>query len=101
MRSGCPTSYSELHQADSWIQATDATSDYFVEAPACDDTWWRNGIDASIGAMPQPAPDGSAFVGGGNQPGYVEYVGACLLSPLQAGELHAIAELSMDGVGVC
>ena len=87
----CPTTFSQLFRAVTWVQATGATSDYMVGAPTCDDSWFRDGIISQIGEIPQQATDGDAFVGSIKQvPGrdYYEYIGACLLSPLIAGNVY-------------
>ena len=86
--SGCPTTFSQLSFADTWIQATDATSDYFIGAPTCDETWFING--AELGPMPHHAPDGDAFVGAAMVDAtYIEYIGACLTTPLAAGTAYS------------
>ncbi len=68
----CPSSWSQLNCADTWIQASDATSDYFN---TCDYT----------GAAPQPFPNGNGVAGFFPLTNWKEYIGACLLNPLQAG----------------
>jgi hypothetical protein len=93
--SGCPTSYSQLGFADTWLQATDATSDYFIGGATCPESSWSFG-DLKI---PQGASDGDAFVGAINYDGfqgpngYIEYVGACLKTPLSKGVAYT---LTMD-----
>src|SRR5680860_184376 len=49
----CPSSYSQLNCADTWIQATDATSDYF-------NCGYSFGAADNVGLTP---PDGSGYVG--------------------------------------
>lgn len=90
--SGCPTSFTQLSFANTWLQATGATSDYWIGAPTCTDSW-KVGI-GGIGGMPQKASDGDAFVGSikSGAP-YFEYVGACLKSPLLSGVNYT---LTMD-----
>lgn len=75
-----PQSYSELNCADTWQQATNATSDYFHSSSYMPIV------------VPQPIPDGDACVGGylvknyqGPGMHYMEYIGACLPEPLLAG----------------
>ncbi|MCO5268441.1 MAG: PKD domain-containing protein [Brumimicrobium sp.] len=95
-RNCCPTSFSQLNCAQTWMQATSATSDYF----AC---------GYSFGAANQAgisAADGSAYIGAIFQNGWREYVGSCLLSPLLAGETYVldfnIASFPITGMGgVC
>lgn len=86
-----PTSSSQLDRAQSWVQATDATSDYFSLSNYPD----REDIE---GYLNPPPPNGSDhFVGGwrgfdrprtdpvtGETQEYVEYVGGCLLDPIVA-----------------
>ncbi len=83
----CPSSRSQLHCADSWIQASEATTDLLHTCG------WMGWDDLP---PPLPFPDGDACVGfrngrpaGPNEPGsnpnWKEYAGACLLSPLKAG----------------
>ncbi len=75
-----PQSYSELNCADTWQQATNATSDYFLS------------LSYMPIVVPQPIPNGDACVGGylvknylGPGQHYMEYIGACLPEPLLAG----------------
>lgn len=81
-----PASFSDLDCADDWIQASDATSDYFHV----------NGFyppGHNIPQPPLPTPDGDAFVGfydnndhiNGVNTVYKEYVGACLFAPMEIG----------------
>ncbi len=79
----CPQWRSELHCAETWIQASEATTDYIH---TCGWMGWENL------PPPQPFPDGDAIVGfrngrfgQENVPGWKEYAGACLLGPLRAG----------------
>ena len=68
----CPNTWSQLNCADTWIQASDATSDYFN---TCNYT----------GASPLPYPNGNGIAGFYPLTNWKEYIGACLLNPLQAG----------------
>jgi hypothetical protein len=104
---GCPTSFSQLYLAETWVQATEGTSDYWIEAPTCDDQYWRNGI-GGIGAMPRNATYGDAFVGSikirEDYYEYYEYIGACLNGTIVAGveytfELDVTAALGNDMYG--
>lgn len=89
-----PISVSELNCAAGWSQATDATSDYFRE----------EGIWPDI--IPEPVPDGSAVAGflvtiNAPIPGeagidYLEYIGACLNSPMLAGQSYTL-QFSLAG----
>jgi hypothetical protein len=92
--SGCPTTYSQLFMADTWLQATDATSDYFIGGATCPESSWNFGALQ----LPQGASDGDAFVGAinSNHQGdnnYIEYIGACLKIPLSKGVAYT---LTMD-----
>ena len=91
-----PTSFSELACATTWEQATAATSDYFLNVGG---GLWIEGI-------PQPLPDGIALAGfiaadsiddSGNFFQYAEYLGACLLSPMQAGVQYTL-QMALAGM---
>ncbi|MBP7515628.1 MAG: PKD domain-containing protein, partial [Flavobacteriales bacterium] len=74
-----PASYSQLDCADGWDQATFATSDYFL-APGYMPPW-----------IPQPLPGGgSGCVGGYFCHDYMEYIGGCLLAPMEAGTSYSL-----------
>jgi gliding motility-associated-like protein len=79
-RSCCPTGYSQLNCADTWIQASNPTSDY----------WHMCGQAGSSfdGGTVLPPPDGEGFVGFINMSGWQEYVGACLTSTMTAGQQY-------------
>lgn len=92
-RNCCPSSFSQLSCADTWIQATTATSDYFncgYNLPAFN----------NAGLTP---PDGGAYVGAIYSDGWKEYIGSCLISPLLAGETYTlsfqIASFGITGMG--
>lgn len=75
----CPTNYSQLNCADTWIQASDATSDY----------WHTCGTILTDYNPPLPPPDGDGFAGYIDfGTGYKEYIGACLLEPMLAGQSY-------------
>jgi len=89
----CPSSYSEMNCATGWVQASDATSDYFNSC---------NFVASSIpNAGLVPFPDGVGCIGAIILSDYKEYVGSCLLSPMVAGESYTlqmdIAMLETDG----
>ena len=74
-----PSSYSQMDCADTWEQATFSTSDFFY-----------NG-----GYMPswitQPLPNnGNGCVGSYFCPDYMEYVGGCLLQPMETGTSYSM-----------
>ena len=88
-QSCCPQSITELHCAETWIQASTPTTDYLN---TCGWMGW-NGLPA-----PLPFPDGNGAVGfrdgrnimGEAEPWWKEYVGACLLAPLLTGTPYRI-----------
>lgn len=72
----CPTSFSQLDCAVSWIQASGATSDYFN---TCNFT--------SISGFTPPFPlpgGGNGYAGFYDFPAYHEMIGACLNSTMKA-----------------
>lgn len=72
----CPSGYSQLNCADTWIQASGATSDY----------WHTCG---STNSAPLPPPDGNGFAGYIHMgTGYQEFIGACLVEPMLAGNTY-------------
>ncbi len=79
-RSCCPSGYSALNCADTWIQASNPTSDY----------WHTCGQAGSSydGLPPLPPPDGQGFVGFIHMSGWQEYVGACLNATMAAGQQY-------------
>ncbi|MCB0685672.1 MAG: gliding motility-associated C-terminal domain-containing protein [Saprospiraceae bacterium] len=86
-RSCCPENRGSLYCADTWIQASEATTDYLHECG-----WF--GWDQL--PVPLPLPDGQACIGFRNgrfgednsNPNWKEYTGACLTSPLKAGTAY-------------
>lgn len=93
-KSCCPDSNSMLDCADTWIQASAATTDYMHTCG------WMGWNDSDPIPMPLPIPDGEGCVGyrngrfaaneffGVTEPNWKEYVGACLLAPLRANEVY-------------
>lgn len=82
-KSCCPSNRGSLNCADTWIQASEATTDYIHECG------WFGWEDLPV---PTPLPDGQACIGFRNgrfgdnsNPNWKEYTGACLTSPLKAG----------------
>ena len=93
-----PSSYSQLSCADSWVQATDATSDYLYDGSFV--------FNAATSAGLVPFPDGNGCVGAIFSQGYQEYVGSCLTTQMVAGTQYTlqlnIASTPIDGQGeVC
>lgn len=79
----CPTSLSMLSCADTWIQASTATSDYF-------NTCGITSVAAfSDPALPPPG-GGDGYAGFHNSGGWKEYIGACLDAPMLAGETYVL-----------
>ncbi len=80
----CPTNRGSLHCAETWIQASAATTDYLH---SCGWFGW-DGLP-----VPLPIPDGNACIGfrngrfteGNGNPNWKEYTGACLTTPLRVG----------------
>ena len=91
----CPTSYSEMNCAQGWVQASTPTSDYMNTCGIV--------FSAATTAGLQPFPDGNGIVGTIFSPGWQEYVGSCLLSPMLAGTSYTIqfniASTPIDGYG--
>ena len=82
----CPEERSSLHCADTWIQASQATTDYLHTCG------WMGWDDLPV---PLPLPDGQACIGFRNgrfgqspNPNWKEYTGACLTSPLRTGSTY-------------
>ncbi|MBK8517311.1 MAG: gliding motility-associated C-terminal domain-containing protein [Saprospiraceae bacterium] len=90
-RNCCPSDRSQLNCATSWIQASQATTDFLH---TCGWMGWPEF------PPPRPFPDGEGVMGfrdgrvsGGNgilETGWKEYAGACLLRPLKANTLYLI-----------
>lgn len=90
-RTCCPQNRSQLNCAETWIQASEATTDYIH---TCGWTGW------DYLPVPLPIPDGDGCVGYRNgrfmtnefssetEPNWKEYAGACLLSPLRANNRY-------------
>ena len=91
----CPSYFSELNCATSWIQASDATSDYMN---TCDFVM-ASVLQTSLGTF----PDGNGAVGAVACQDYKEYVGACLTTPMVAGTSYTIqmygGMIGTDGMG--
>ncbi|MCB0606230.1 MAG: gliding motility-associated C-terminal domain-containing protein [Lewinella sp.] len=82
----CPSSRSQLNCADVWIQASEATTDYLHTCG------WMGWDDLP---PPLPFPDGQGCIGFRDGrfaqekvPGWKEYTGACLVSPLKKGNSY-------------
>ncbi len=91
----CPSSYSQVNCAQGWVQATTATSDYMN---TCGMVFGA----ATAGGL-VPFPSGNGILGTIFSPGWQEYVGSCLLSPMFAGQSYTIqmniASTPIDGFG--
>ena len=82
----CPSNRGQLECAVTWIQASEATTDYLH---TCGWFGWPNI------PVPRPIPDGEACIGFRNgrylnniEPNWKEYTGACLSSPLRKGTTY-------------
>jgi gliding motility-associated-like protein len=97
-----PVNFGELSCANTWEQATVATSDYFLNVPGA---FWSD-------IIPMPLPDGDGVggfvittypsqIGSDEYTNYNEYIGGCLLAPMEAGIEYTIqmnlAGSSWDG----
>lgn len=86
-RTCCPQSRSELNCAETWIQASEPTTDFLH---TCGWMGWPN-LEP-----PLPFPDGEGCVGfrdgrsfnGNSEKTWKEYVGACLNEPLRVGNQY-------------
>lgn len=83
----CPTDISQLACAETWIQASEPTTDYIH---TCGFMGWEDY------PVPVPIPDGLGAVGFRDgrvgmeeaDPTWKEYAGACLLAPLRTGTTY-------------
>lgn len=82
-RSCCPSSYSQLNCADTWIQASTPTSDYWNTC--------GQGGSSFDGLAQLPIPDGTGFIGFIHMSGWQEHVGACLNDPMLAGQEYDLS----------
>lgn len=91
----CPTSFSQLNGAASWVQATDATSDYFNTCGYV--------FPALTGTPLLPFPAGNGAAGTLFLQDWKEYLGTCLTSAMLAGTQYQIqfkvSSLSIDQLG--
>ncbi len=83
----CPTSESDLDCADDWIQASDATTDFYHTCGLMNN-WW-------LGYQtPVPFPNGEGVIGFRDgkpgQPNFKEYTGACLTGPMKVGTEYTL-----------
>jgi gliding motility-associated-like protein len=93
-RSCCPTASSQLNCADTWMQGSFATTDYFNTC----------GITSYVGTPANPLPDGDGYLGyfdatlSSGLP-YKEYAGACLLDTMFMGVNYQIQFYISKGAG--
>ena len=85
----CPSGEQQLNCAESWIQASSATSDYYHTCGITEHPFLNGNY-----ATPMPIPDGDGWVGfrdgkPGN-PQFKEYVGACLNQTMEVGKTYRI-----------
>lgn len=91
----CPTSYSQLDLCTGWTQPTNATTDYYNCGYLASAIIAGSGLDIP--------PDGAGMVGAIFLQDWKEYLGACLMSPMQAGTNYQLtfdmASLPISGDG--
>ncbi|MCB0630155.1 MAG: gliding motility-associated C-terminal domain-containing protein [Saprospiraceae bacterium] len=82
----CPDHHSQIDCATGWIQASEGTPDYHH---SCD--------YQSSSSIPLPIPDGEGYVGiidgsftGNYIPALKEYIGTCLIAPLEIGTQYRL-----------
>lgn len=97
-RSCCPSNPAQMSCADTWMQASGATTDYLNLCGLTN----RSGVSAPV----TPIPDGSGYVGVWNgvhnflfDNNYKEYAGACLTNKLKAGETYKLSFYVGYGAG--
>ncbi len=78
----CPSNFSQLSCADTWIQAGFATPDYLNTCGLI--------YNAATIAGLLPFPDGNGIAGAIFAPTWREYIGVCLSSPFVAGNTYTI-----------
>jgi gliding motility-associated-like protein len=88
----CPSSVSQLNCASEWAQATNTSTDYYN---LCDSFIYQ--IMDSI--LLFNIPDGNGFVGALYKDSWKEYVGCCLLQPLQP-EISYTLKFNIATVGI-
>jgi gliding motility-associated-like protein len=95
--SNCPSGFSELNLCEGWIQATDATTDYYNMCGTI-----APGLQALSNVL-MPFPDGEGITGAIFDPDWNEYLGSCLMAPMVAGTAYQLTfniaslPLSNDG----
>ncbi len=87
----CPSTFSEMYCAQSWVQASDATSDYLHVCAMA--------IPSISNSALFPFPDGDGAAGGVVATDYKEYIGACLNAPLTAGTQYTI-QMQVGLIGI-
>ena len=82
----CPTGPAQLNCAETWIQASSATSDYFNTCGG-----FINKVGMTPPTFPLPgAAGGAGYAGFYDVDGWKEYIGACLTGPLTAGTAYTL-----------
>ena len=96
IKSGCPSTFSELYLATPWIQATEATTDYFNKCGFVMDGITTMGL--------QNFPDGDGIAGALFVKDWNEYLGATLESSMISGTNYQltfnIAAYNTDPYGI-
>lgn len=78
----CPFTEGQLSCSQSWVQASDATSDFFHTCGFIMPGFQNSGF--------LPFPDGNGATGFGVLNGYTEYIGACLSETIYANQSYTI-----------
>ncbi|RYZ51705.1 MAG: hypothetical protein EOP49_11120, partial [Sphingobacteriales bacterium] len=78
----CPSSFSQLYSATPWVQATDATTDYFNTCGYM--------LPAIVGTPLTTLPDGNGYVGALFLTDWNEYLGTFLQTPLVQGTTYQL-----------
>ncbi len=89
----CPTNEAQLNCANTWIQASEPTTDYVHTCGVLGNPFLMNMSTGSYEA-PLPFPDGQGGIGfrdgKPNQPNFKEYAGACLTESMTIGTMYRL-----------
>jgi gliding motility-associated-like protein len=82
--SECPSNFSQLNLCNGWIQATEATTDYYNTCGTI-----APGLQA-LSSVLMPFPDGNGITAAIFKPDWNEYLGSCLMAPMVAGTAYQL-----------